>query len=343
MSRWNGRVVFIDGFAGPGRYVDGEPGSPIIALRSLLEHSYFVGSPPTGRRFTFLFVESKQDRAEFLEAEIGRLDEDIGIPEWVTVDVRHGAFSDEIAFLLDALEEAGGGLAPTFSFVDPFGFKGVPMEMVARIVRYPKCECLVTFMYEAINRFLGHPNEKIAAQYDELFGTDEWRNLTEISDPSERRESIVELYRNQLVTVGGLSYVRTFEMINKGNRTEYFLYFGTNNSTGLSKMKQAMWKADPLRGQVFSDRTEGQFVLIKAGAEVGLRDSLREHFRGNRWVPIEEIEEYVLVATPYSEKIHLKRKTLGVMERADPPEIEVRGRKRNIAGQYPPGTEIKFA
>lgn len=27
-----GRVVFLDGFAGPGHYDGGEPGSPIIAL-----------------------------------------------------------------------------------------------------------------------------------------------------------------------------------------------------------------------------------------------------------------------------------------------------------------------
>ena len=39
MSRWNGRVLFIDAFAGPGEYSKGELGSPIIALRALIEHS----------------------------------------------------------------------------------------------------------------------------------------------------------------------------------------------------------------------------------------------------------------------------------------------------------------
>ena len=38
MTRWNGRVLFIDGFAGPGEYDGGEPGSPIIALPALMEH-----------------------------------------------------------------------------------------------------------------------------------------------------------------------------------------------------------------------------------------------------------------------------------------------------------------
>ena len=38
MSRWNGRVLFIDAFAGPGKYSGGEPGSPVIAIRSLTDH-----------------------------------------------------------------------------------------------------------------------------------------------------------------------------------------------------------------------------------------------------------------------------------------------------------------
>ena len=33
MSQTNGRILFIDGFAGPDQYQAGEEGSPIIALR----------------------------------------------------------------------------------------------------------------------------------------------------------------------------------------------------------------------------------------------------------------------------------------------------------------------
>ena len=38
LGRWRRRILFIDGFAGPGEYVDGEEGSPIIALNALCEH-----------------------------------------------------------------------------------------------------------------------------------------------------------------------------------------------------------------------------------------------------------------------------------------------------------------
>ena len=38
LSRSSGRIVFFDGFAGPGEFEGGEPGSPILALQTLLDH-----------------------------------------------------------------------------------------------------------------------------------------------------------------------------------------------------------------------------------------------------------------------------------------------------------------
>ncbi|MGL5826279.1 MAG: three-Cys-motif partner protein TcmP, partial [Nocardioides sp.] len=39
LSSTRGRILYLDGFAGRGRYQGGEPGSPIIALDRLLGHS----------------------------------------------------------------------------------------------------------------------------------------------------------------------------------------------------------------------------------------------------------------------------------------------------------------
>lgn len=40
LSRFHKRILYIDGFAGPGVYEEGEIGSPIIALQCLLEHKH---------------------------------------------------------------------------------------------------------------------------------------------------------------------------------------------------------------------------------------------------------------------------------------------------------------
>src|SRR6266508_700443 len=65
LSSWNRRVLFIDGFAGPGEYLGGEEGSPVIALRTLLEHNY--RDRMGGTEFVFIFIDERKDRIEYLE------------------------------------------------------------------------------------------------------------------------------------------------------------------------------------------------------------------------------------------------------------------------------------
>ena len=60
-------LVLIDGFAGPGRYSSGEPGSPLIMLRAYLDHPATLDATAH-----FFFIEEHRERCEHLRAEIGR-------------------------------------------------------------------------------------------------------------------------------------------------------------------------------------------------------------------------------------------------------------------------------
>jgi three-Cys-motif partner protein len=55
----HGRVVFFDGFAGPGEYTGGEPGSPVIAIEAFTQHV----ARERMRDVRFLFIEARPDRA----------------------------------------------------------------------------------------------------------------------------------------------------------------------------------------------------------------------------------------------------------------------------------------
>jgi hypothetical protein len=134
-------------------------------------------------------------------------------------------------------------------------------------------------------------------------------------------------------------------MFDRSNQAEYVLFFGTNSRKGLSEMKQAMWKADPLSGQVFSDRTDaGQMVLLQPSDDMGLRFLLQKRFRRRGLITIEAIEDFVLEDTPYSESMHLKKRTLAPMEGESPPLIRVHRPpgKQNRRGSYPAGTTVEF-
>lgn len=61
-------ILYIDGFSGPGEYVDGEVGSPVIALETALSYN-----PPLRARVHFLFVDKDERRAEHLRTLVGQM------------------------------------------------------------------------------------------------------------------------------------------------------------------------------------------------------------------------------------------------------------------------------
>jgi len=333
MTRWNGRVLYIDGFAGPGKYQGDEDGSPIIALKSAINHRAELKS-----EIVFLFVEADKERYQHLNQII----KGMSLPKNFKAQAIHGKFDTAVAGLLDYLNEQKKQIAPAFVFVDPFGFSHTPFTLIQRIMSNRRCEVLITFMYEAINRFLDHSD--LPERYDELFGTDQWRSVIPEKNPELRRQWIHDIYKSQLEGPAAIKYVRSFKMMDSGNRTEYFLFFGTNNVTGLKKMKEAMWKVDRDGTFKFSDATvnPNQTVLFESEPNyASLKKELLQKFRGKN-VSVEEIEDFVVAFTPFRET-HFKRQILKPMEEADLPELKVtaakRGRKK---GNFPEGTRVKF-
>ena len=293
MTAYNGRVVFLDGFAGPGEYAGGELGSPLIAIDTFLRHRH----PRPGAEVTFLFIEKNADRCQHLQVLLATR----SLPSSAKCHVFCGEFDEHLTSLLQMLEENSLRLAPTFAFVDPFGYSATPMQTIARLMKHDKCEVLITFMHEEVNRFLSFQNAANEAHYDNLFGTQEWREIiNQQLTPGERERHVHDLYQGQLSTVGGARFVRSFRMRNKQNRTDYFLFFGTKSLKGLDKMKQVMWRVDPSGAYDFSDLTNpDQQVLFASEPDYPtLEAMIANRFRGHI-VSVGEIETYVIAETPF--------------------------------------------
>ncbi len=172
MTKYNDRLIVLDGFAGPGEYMGGEIGSPLIAIDTLLDHFY---DPIRQREVVFLFIEKDPDRYENLKQLLSKRKRERKFPTKVSYQVFQGSFNETMIELLTRLEEQQWRLAPTFAFIDPFGYSHTPMSIISRLMHHPKCEVLITFMYEEINRFLTADYKTKEFQYDELFGTQDWR------------------------------------------------------------------------------------------------------------------------------------------------------------------------
>jgi three-Cys-motif partner protein len=283
----------------------------------------------------FLFIEESSDRADYLESEIAKLQ----CPVHFKTKVENGLFADKLGKILNDLDGAGSKMAPTFALIDPFGFSGIPYALIQRLLSKQRCEVLITFMVNTMNRFLEHPDENIRAHIIETFGTEEAVSLVE--GIGDRSTALKDLYQRQLRKAA--RFVRYFELRNRDDRVVYYLFFATNNSLGHLKMKEAMWNVDPLGEFTFSDSTDPNQRILFPNPSAGLLvTELVSKFRGGGQLPISQVETYVQDGTGYLRK-HM-REALEKLESSghlSVAETKING-KRRIAGTYPDEALVTF-
>jgi three-Cys-motif partner protein len=317
----------IDGFAGPGRYTGGEDGSPIVMIKAALKQAAKITA-----EVVFIFVEKDKDRYEHLVETLSELSGQL--PKNFKYHCVHGEFDEELSARLDEINGKNKKLAPSLVFIDPFGFSHTPYVTIARILTNDRCEVLITFMFEEINRFLSHPDHP--ETYDNLFGTNRWREALKVTSASERRRIIHDIYRDQL------RHVRSFEMMNAGNSTDYFLFFATNNVLGLEKMKEAMWRVDSTGQFSFSDFTDAKGTLSLFANNPNypaLKDLISCNFQ-NKKADVSAVENFVVAETPFLAS-HFKRILKEMEAKGEVSVVNPKPRRR--VGTFPDGTELEFS
>lgn len=331
LSTYNRRIVYIDGFCGPGKYKGGEAGSPIVALEEALKHNLRLA----GNQLTFLFVDERSDRIAHLTNEL----QSILLPSNFSVHPVTGQFKSELTDLLNGLRSSGSQLAPTFAFIDPFGFKGLPFDLVRRLLENPKTEVLVNVMVDVINRFLEHPDVQTQQHIVDLFGTQQVLQVAQ--NPYGRIDALRLLYQEQLSKCA--RFVRYFEMRDCNGRTIYYLFFASNHPLGHVRIKEAFWKVDPTSGYCFSDATNpNQLVLFDTDETPRLASDLAKVFTSQR-VTGEKIKKYVEDETPFI-ATHMRRalRLLEEENRLVVAEFKLNGQKRR-KNTYPEDAVVGFS
>lgn len=329
------RVIFLDGFAGPGIYKAGEPGSPIVALKTLVEHDAFARLAET--TFEFIFVERRPDRFESLKHEVdGFWIRHFGSkPTNVRTRLYNSAFADVAEGLI-----SGGHFShdPVLAFVDPFGWSAIPMSMLSDLLLEPGREALINFPYNNVSRFVDHPDPTISNQISGLFGTNA-DGLLDVHhlQGNERKEYLCGLYLSQLQARVGFAYAKGFEMVDDDrNRTAYYMMFGSHHRKGLEVMKEAMWNLDPVYGTRFRGSVGDQEVLFQLEPDMApLRNAILSRF-DNHKVHSEDVKRFVVEDTDYLES-HC-RQVLKELEQEG--RITCSNRRKSLT--YPDGTMIEF-
>lgn len=265
------RIIYVDCHAGRGVHSDGTPGSPLIVLRALLEHSA-LERITAAADVCCMFLEDKPDNFESLRSEIAGLGQ---LPEGLVVKAKNEGFEAALERLTEMESARAGGPWPALVVVDPFGYS-LSMELLRSVLKNRSWELLITFMFQFINRATGEPSK--AATLDRLYGTRAWTRWSATQDQDLKQKQAVQMFVEQL----GCKHSNTLRMVGRTGGTKYYLVHATNHDRGRDVMKEAMWRVTPDGSFSVHQSTDlDQMSLVQLDADIAaLKRDLRKRFAG---------------------------------------------------------------
>jgi three-Cys-motif partner protein len=222
------RIGYIDLFAGPGRYADGTKSTPLLVLEKA------IADPDMRRMLVTLFNDADPDNVASLEKEVAALPGIEGLKHKPVV--RNEIVDTEVAKFF-----SGTNVIPSFFFIDPWGYKGLSLNLINSVLKDWGCDCVFFFNFNRIN--MGVTNDAVAPHLNALFGEERaeaLRRLLPTLAPPQRELAIVENLVEALKEKGA-KYALPFCFKNEqGSRTSHHLVFVTKHPKGYQIMKAIM-------------------------------------------------------------------------------------------------------
>ena len=285
-------IGYVDLFAGRGIYKDGTKSTPLLVLEKAAEDK------DIRNMLISIFNDVNQEHAQSLHDAfdsslmIGNLKRE--------PTVRSMEVGEEIVQALEYMKTI-----PTLFFVDPWGYKGLSLQLISSLLEGWGCDCIFFFNYNRIN--MGISNPFVKEHMDALFGSrraEELRTELETMNPSKRELSIVEAISQSLKEKAG-QYVLPFCFKTAdGKRSSHHLIFVSKSVRGYQMMKDIMAKEStyPEQGVAsfeYNPAPYQQSLLFGYSRPLDdLAEMLLTYFAG-RTLTMKQIFDQHNVGTPY--------------------------------------------
>lgn len=272
-SKWD-EIVFLDAFAGPwgAQSADLSDTSFAVALTRLEEGlevlSRFHKRSPNIRA---ILIEKDPMAFSKLDAFVrGRTF------NGVEAECLHGEFEELVPGLKDSINEDNSFL---FSLIDPKGWTGLSMGVIAPLLRRRPSEVLVNVMTSFVHRFADV--NKCRDSYEDFFGRTGVREIIANSPPSERQDVVVREYCRSLRLLCGYQHVSSCVVLEPDKKgVKYFMVFATNNPMGIKVFKEAEAYAASLQDEVkFAKEFGDQAPLFASDQIEPVSVRLRQKYR----------------------------------------------------------------
>lgn len=240
IGSWSKEIFYVDGFAGPGVYKDGDRGSPLIAV------DWAKQFRREERPFTLRCINVEQSRKFFNQLREHTLELEIeGL-----VKNFYGSFEEKIEDILGIIKDS-----PAFFFIDPFGLSPLRFEILKPIFerKAKSTEVLMNFSLKGLQRMAGNLDAITTTEsarrtaetkikvLSQVLNTDSWIEIWCSGLKQEERDEEI-LYRYKKNLHAYFTYVYSYP-IRKDvkSRPKYFLVFTSRNFDAVELMNDFIY------------------------------------------------------------------------------------------------------
>jgi three-Cys-motif partner protein len=243
-------ITYVDGFSGPWEtktenFVDS---SFMIAINVLLDAQRKIQTQTARRpRIRCFFSENNRQAYIKLASAIStfhRPAEDFEIKTY------YGEFENAIAEIRTFI-----GRSFPLIFIDPTGWTGYSLSKMGPIFARPKCEVLINFMYDFVNRAASMSDAKTIASLDPILGGPAWE--TRLDPTVTRGRAVEKLFRDNLALVGNFDFVVSTKIDRPtADRPHFFIAYGTKSREGLRTFRETEYNVLKINARDRADAKE---------------------------------------------------------------------------------------
>ena len=238
-----GVIYFVDGFAGPGRYIEDQvDGSPLLAAR----HAETLASSAKKYMLKCINIESDPEVFENLQNSIS--------------DFRahttnfHGEFGTFVKEIINLVDDK-----PALFFLDPIGIKGLEWHTLLPVFhRESTTELLIRFDAQTATRLTGS-DDNLHRTFNSILGEDNsryWKRYIENGtlSPVEKKSRLTQAYEDKLKR--HFEFVARMPIKSSDNQLKYHLLFATRSVKGVQVMNDVFCSISDMRDRSL-DKEQG--------------------------------------------------------------------------------------
>lgn len=287
LSRYISTINIYDVFCGRGVYENGGEGSPVRALKAIVEAKKKY---PSGTRVALRLNDKDEHNIESVKQYIAR--EVPGYEQYCDVkfaSVDAESLLDKMAVWLAGTKTDERNLL----FIDPYGYKTIHKDTIDGLMKNGKTEIILFLPVSFMHRFTGYAQEADAETIAPLrrFTEDFFpeghpiRNVDEEIDVHDYINCLKEAF-----SYGGKYYTASYQ-IEREKGKFFALFFMTSNLLGFEKILEVKWNLDEEDGNGFRLAKASQYVQLSLFEEDFAEAKRQEHSKRLRAYLMEYLKE----------------------------------------------------